>query len=403
VLLFLLWLVALNLRSVSIGVAPVLPLIRAELGISFAEAGALFSLPVVFMGLFAAPGSRLADRVGTRGAVTLSYLLLIAGGALRAWAPNYPTLLGLTAVFSTGIGLAQPSLARLVREEFPAHRATATGVYTTGFICGAIVAASATGPLLAALGPAGWRGTCLVWAGLAAISLLAWVGFAARPRPAPSSSGPEGRPSPRGGAGRQGAGAGYSVWRDRVAWLIALFFLVQGMVFYTANGWLPSYYQELGMPLDRVGEPLALFNLAMLPVALCVAYLSDRVGQRRPFLLGGSLLFLGGHLGLLLAPLDPWPLWMITMGVGTASVFAIALVLPIDLLDPRRAAATVSLMLTVGYVGILLGPLALGVLRDLTGLFWVAWLPNVATSVAMLLLALALPETGRGLAGGAAR
>jgi CP family cyanate transporter-like MFS transporter len=403
VLLVLLWLVALNLRTVSIGVAPVLPLIREELGISFAEAGVLFSLPVVFMGLFATPGSRLADRVGTRHAISVSYLLLIAGGALRAWASSYGALLGLTAVFSAGIGLAQPCLARLVREEFPAHRATATGVYTTGFICGAVAAASATGPLLAALGPVGWRGTCLVWAGLAAGSLLAWVACGRRGGAGPAASPSASRPPARGGRGREGVGAGYSVWRDRTAWLIAAFFLAQGLVFYTANGWLPSYYQELGWPLARAGEPLALFNLVMLPVALVVSYWSDRLHRRRPFLLGGSLLFLGGHLGLLLAPQQPWWLWMLTMGVGTACVFAIALVLPIDLLDPRRAAATVSLMLTVGYTGILLGPLALGVLRDLTGVFVLAWLPNVATSVAMLLLALVLPETGRGLRGAAAR
>ncbi|MBX5491340.1 MAG: MFS transporter [Chloroflexi bacterium] len=401
---FLLWLAALNLRTVSIGVAPVLSLIRADLGISFAQAGALFSLPVVFMGLFATPGSRLADRVGTRQAITLSYLLLIAGGALRAWAPGYWSLLAFTAVFSTGIGLAQPSLARLVREEFPARRATATGVYTTGFVCGAIVAASVTGPLLPALGPASWRGTCLVWAGLAAASLVAWLALARRPRSRPAASrglSPSGEAArvPRATGQREWDKGSYAIWRDRVAWLITAFFLAQGLVFYTANGWLPSYYQELGLSVDRAGEALALFNLAMLPVALSVTYVSDRLHQRRPFLLGGSLLFLVGQVGLVVAPLHPWWLWMIAMGVGSSAVFAISLVLPIDLLDPRRASATVSLMLTVGYVGVLLGPLSLGALRDLTGTFLVAWVPNLVTGLAMILLALLLPETGNGLRG----
>lgn len=395
-LLFLLWLVALNLRTVSIGVAPVLSLIRAELGISFAQAGILFSLPVVFMGLFAAPGGRLADRLGTWHAVSLSFLLLIAGGALRALDLGYWWLLMCTVVFSVGIGLAQPSLARLVREGFPHHRASATGVYTTGFVCGAILAASATGPLLAWLGALSWRGTCLVWAALAGLSLVAWLALGGRGRPATRPRAND-QPAPPERSGTEADG--YSIWRDRTAWLITWFFLAQGLVFYTVNGWLPSYYQEEGLPLERVGEPLALFNLAMLPVALSVSYVSDRLGARRPFLIGGSLVFLVGQLGLLLWPLEPLWLWTSLMGVGTACVFAISLVLPIDLVDSRRAAATVSLMLTVGYAGILAGPLALGALRDLTGSFQIAWLPNVAISGAMLVLGLAMPETARGLRG----
>jgi CP family cyanate transporter-like MFS transporter len=285
VLLALMWLVALSMRAVTIGVAPVLSLIRTDLEISFAEAGLLFALPVVLMGLGAEPGVRLANRLGTERAVFVSVALLAAGSGLRAVAPGYWAMLLFTAIFSAGIGLGQPCLARLVRERFPRQRATATGVYTTGFVCGAILAASATGTLLVWLGPDSWRGTCLVWAALAALALIAWVALgpiARAPRSAPLTTARHAAAravdsaKPRTAVGRP------SVWRDGLAWLITLFFLAQGLIFYQLSGWLPTYYQELGFSLEQAGEPLALMNLTMLPVTLVVAYASDRQSRRRP-------------------------------------------------------------------------------------------------------------------------
>jgi cyanate permease len=54
-------------------------------------------------------------------------------------------------------------------------------------------------------------------------------------------------------------------------------------------------------------------------------------------------------------------------------------------------------MFTVGYTGAIVSPLLAGVLRDALGSFEVAFLPTVATGLGMLVIALALPETARGL------
>jgi CP family cyanate transporter-like MFS transporter len=104
-------------------------------------------------------------------------------------------------------------------------------------------------------------------------------------------------------------------------------------------------------------------------------------------------------LGLLVWPQELWWLWALALGASQSTVFALALALPVDLLDPGRGAATLSLMLTIGYAGILGGPLIIGVLRDATNSFTLAWLFTLGIGVVMLLLALALPETGGGLRG----
>ncbi|HEY7066971.1 MAG TPA: MFS transporter [Chloroflexota bacterium] len=424
-------LVSLNLRSMSIGVAPVLSLIREDFAISYAQAGVLFALPIAMMGVWAEPGRRLVDRLGPWRAVALSLALIVIGGGLRAVVPDYWPLLLLTGVFGAGIGLAQPSLPRLVAQWFPTRRALATGIYSAGLTGGAVIAASVTAPLLPVMGALSWRGTCLVWAAFACLSLIVWV--ACGPRGEPNPPGPPSLPG-KGGAGSAGDGAAEGaptpgaagteasagpantsappsfvgkgagglgnpppVWRDKLAWLIALLFLLQSLAFYQLNGWLPSYYQELGLSLGAASVPLAVFNLASLPCNLLASYWSDRVGRRRPFVALAGLLLLAGMAGLLLAPLQPAWLWAALIGGGIGVAFTMALALPTDLLDPRRAGPTVSLMFTVGYTGAIVSPLLAGVLRDALGSFEVAFLPTVATGLGMLVIALALPETARGL------
>jgi MFS transporter, CP family, cyanate transporter len=407
--LALMCLVSLNLRSVSVGVSPVLPLVREEFAVSYALAGVLFALPIAMMGLWAEPGRRLVERWGPWRAIALSLLLLVLGGGLRALAPNFWTMLALTALFGAGIGLAQPSLPRLVAQWFPARRAFATGVYSAGLTGGAVLGASLTALLLPLFGALSWRGTCLVWAAFAAVGLAAWLTLGPRrgsPPPIPRIVEPETEPtaalsSPpfRRREGGPGGVGPTPIWRDRVAWLITLLFLLQSMGFYQLVGWLPSYYQELGLSLEAASVPFTVLNLASLPCGLLASYFSDRVRQRRPFVAAGALMLLVGMAGLLLTPLHPAWLWTALAGGGIGIVFTLALALPTDLLDPRRAGPTVSLVFTVGYGAALVSPLLAGVLRDVLGSFTLALLPTVATGVLMLATAAALPETARGLRG----
>jgi MFS transporter, CP family, cyanate transporter len=175
------------------------------------------------------------------------------------------------------------------------------------------------------------------------------------------------------------------------------------MGFYQLVGWLPSYYQELGLTLEAASVPFTVLNLASLPCGLLASYWSDRARRRRSFVAAGALMLLAGMAGLLLTPLYPAWLWTALAGGGIGIVFTLALALPTDLLDPRRAGPTVSLVFTVGYGAALVSPLLAGVLRDALGSFTLALLPTVGTAIAMLITAIALPETARGLHGSASR
>ena len=80
-------LAGLNLRGAIAAVGPVLPDVRADLGLSPTAAGLLTTLPVLCFGAFAPVAPRLARRIGLETAVAGSLVLLAAGIALRLLTP----------------------------------------------------------------------------------------------------------------------------------------------------------------------------------------------------------------------------------------------------------------------------------------------------------------------------
>ena len=85
-----LFLVTLALRPQVIGVGPLLPQIRDDLGISHGVAGLLSTIPVLCMGLFAPAGPWLARRLGQGDAKSVSRFALAGGAAGIAAAFNTP-------------------------------------------------------------------------------------------------------------------------------------------------------------------------------------------------------------------------------------------------------------------------------------------------------------------------
>ena len=154
VLLTLLALVGANLRTVMLGVPPVLPLLQRDLDLSHTATGFVISLPVLVMGGMAWASGRLADRFGGRVTVAAGLLLLAAGSALRGvWAAAVPLYL-FTGILSLGVAIAQTALPVLVRQWFPRQIGLASALYTDGLIVGEAVAAGVTLPLMRVwLGP----------------------------------------------------------------------------------------------------------------------------------------------------------------------------------------------------------------------------------------------------------
>jgi CP family cyanate transporter-like MFS transporter len=372
-LLVALFLSALALRPQIVGVGPLVPEIQDDLGISHAVAGLLGTIPVLCMGLFAPPAPWLLGRVGSRAAIGAAIALIGIAGVARALVPGALGVILLTFPVGIGIGLAGALMPVAVKERFPGRPALATGIYTAGINTGAAIAAAVAVPLAAAT--AGWRDSLLVLsvaaAGLAAVWLV----------------------QTRGGPAhlRTGIRPPHLPLGSRVAWTLVAMFALLATGYYGLNSWLPDSYQERGWGEDSAGALLAVLNVASIFGGLLIAWLADRTGSRRLWLVTSSAVQVGSIAGVILLPGGGW-VWAAVFGAANGGLFALVMTLPLDVAEgPAQVGAVAALMLGAGYCLGALSPLALGAIRDASGTFTSAlW---VVAGTATLFLALSATLT----------
>src|SRR6266852_2198458 len=171
------WLTGFNLRVILFAIAPSLPAIRSELGLSFSATGSITSVAVLILGLASIPGALLATRYGARRLVSVCGIGLTMFTFSLTLPPAVFWVFAGTALLTLSISLAQPPLAVLIRRWFPDAIARAGNLYGNGLLMGSVLGGSLS-PYLS--GAIGWRGTFLVWAAVAGIGVLLWTRFTPR-------------------------------------------------------------------------------------------------------------------------------------------------------------------------------------------------------------------------------
>ncbi len=371
-------LAALALRPQLVGIGPLLPEIGDDLGMSHAASGALPTIPVLCMGLFALPAARLAARWGTRRAVAACLAGIAVAGLARAAAPGAALLVLWTVPIGIGMGLCGALLPVAVKERFSGRPALATGIYTTGIQIGAVVSALAVVALAAA---GSWRLALAVLGGAAALVTAAWLaldrGRTAEPPRAPALA--ELR----------------AVARAPVVWRLIGAFALMTVVYYGLISWLSEAYVEKGWDEAPAAGLVAVVSFAQIPGSLLVAWLGGgrrRRADRRPLLRAAAVTGAVAVAGLAAVPAGAWA-WAFLAGLGVGTLFALLLTLPLDLSpDPTQAGAIAAVMLTGGYTSAALTPVVLGALRDATGSFSTALHVLAGTAVVLLAAVLLLPR-----------
>src|SRR5215475_9313272 len=109
-LLPLLWLAGVSMRVTVLAVPPVIPLIRADLGMSETQVGLLISLPLVMLAMGAIPGSLLIARLGATVTLIAALLVTALAGAGRGAASDVGILYLTSLVMGVGVAVIQPSI-----------------------------------------------------------------------------------------------------------------------------------------------------------------------------------------------------------------------------------------------------------------------------------------------------
>ncbi len=372
-------LVAIDLRPGIVSIGPILPAIREEFRLSHAGASLLTTIPDLLMGLLALPTPWLARRFG-RDAVILCALVLLSVCTLaRAFAPNTVTLLFTTAGVGAGIAIAGALIAGFIKANFPTRAPVLMGIYATSLSFGSTLSAAATGPIAQAA-PRGWRFASGCWSILGITAILAWAVVTVHERrlklsiskTVPHVSLP---------------------LRNKTAWLVALFFALNNLLFYALLAWTAPMFREYGKSPAGAGLLLASFTAAFMfgnPIFGALSKSHDRRG----WLAVCALLTAAGLVPLALAPnLAPF-VWVPLAAFGLGGGFTLGMTLPLDnTISVHEVNVWNAFVLTVGYLVAAAGPLIVGVMRDATGTFRLPiWILVVLTGAMLALTPLLQPH-----------
>lgn len=360
-------LIAFNLRPVFGSLSVVLPEIMRDTGLSATGASLLTTLPILCLGLFAAPAPALARRFGAERTL-LGALLLICIGTLLRGLGTLPMLFIASALAGAGIAISNVLLPGLVKRDFPERAAMMTGLYTLVICAGASSATAFTVPLEHHVFAGAWAPALASWALPAGIVLLLWLPFAL--------SGPR----HTGGAARPSG----SLRRSALAWQVTGFMGLQSALAYIVMGWLAPILRERGVDSADAGYVVAVSILAQLITCLITPSLAARCKDQRGLAVGLAVLILAAMLALIFAPLGGRWFWAVLLGCGQGGSFALALSLIVMRTPNIAVTAQLSAMAQGwGYVLAAFGPLLAGLLRGWTGGFESSALLLVVVAIGM--------------------
>jgi CP family cyanate transporter-like MFS transporter len=344
-------LVALNLRIALSSVPAVESSIADATGWSAAVIGALTQLPVLCMGAFALLVPRIAGRIGRRPTVALALALITVALVMRL-AALVPGVLHLSAlVAGIGIALAGGLVPSIVREQLPGAVGWATGLWTAAMMAGAALGGALTAPLAEATS---WQVALALWAIPAALALAVWWLVEDRADPAPDADAP-----------RANVRLADLPWRDRRAWSLTLYLLLNSVVFYTCLAWLAPSYVDRGLTENAAGVLFGLFTGAQIAGALVMPRMAERLPGPR-VLYAASLAVVAVTLVLIgwlpeLAPAVVVSAFGAVLGGG----FAMGLALLSQWAGDASASARLTAMaFSVTYLTASFGPLLAGVMLD---------------------------------------
>ena len=332
-------------------IAPVAPLVVADLGITYAQLGLLIGLYLLPGTVLALPGGLLGQRFGNRRVALLGLCLMVMGGLVTASSHSlWPAGAGRLLSGAGGV-LLNLILAKMTAEWFAGKEiSTAMGVMLTSWPFGLGLGAALFGAVGAA---SSWR--VVQHAGVAlAAGAFVLVALLCRDAPGVGVTGAALRflpnLSPRGWALALSAGA---------AWMLF------NVSFIVMVGFGPGLLHARGATLGQAGFLVSLaIWVSVISVPLGGA-LVDRTRRPDLAIVVGCMLTAGTFAAMPL--IGPPVAWLLLAGVvvGLAPGAMVAL-LP-GSVPPAQLAAALGIFYATFYLGMaVMQPLA-GLLLDITG------------------------------------
>ena len=355
-------LIGLNLRPIMAAVGPLLDMLQQDLGLSSTQASLLTTLPVLLMGVCALAGPWLQRWIGEVRGIALGMLFIVLASAARLVIDSSVGMIASAAVAGTGIAMVQALMPAWLKRHHPLRAGSLMGLFTTGIMGGAVLAAAGAAPA-ADLG--GWRVVLGIAMLPALLALIAWLRFA--------------------GGRQRHADVPVLPYRSRKAWMLLVYFGIGTSAYTLVLAWLPVYYIDLGFSAAHGGYLLGAVSAMEVVAGLAVSALVHRFPDRRPLLSGVLTLILAGLGCLIVAPVSLMLPAVVLVGLGIGALFPLSLIATLDHAEsPAQAGALLAFVQGGGYAIAALMPLLAGVIRDPSATLQWAWICMLAGMLVVL-------------------
>jgi MFS family permease len=348
---------------VSFALPVLLPFVKADFHLTFAQAGLLSNFSFVGSFLTIALAGWAVDALGDRLIIVLGGIVSGLAALLCAAAPTRLVLLAALLVMGVGSAMPTPAGSVAVRSAFPIQlRGTVMSIRQTGVPIGGFVAALIL-PSIAI--SAGWRAALAAAGGVSiAIGLVAFTIYRSGPRAVRA----------------QGDGGSLLHVLTRDLTITA----TSGILLVASQTCLLTYLivyliHDRGQTVTTAALFLGLAQLAGAAGRVFWGLVSDRFmrGRRRPALLLAGGTGVVASLSLAMLPGNaPFPLVVVAIlacAVGAVGWNGVQIALLSELAKPGSEGRSVGLGLMIQFPGILIGPFLFGLLVDMTGSFRPAW------------------------------
>ena len=366
-------LVGANLRVPLTSAGALVSFIRDDFGISNALAGAITTLPLIAFALLSPFAPKIANKIGMERTIAISLALLIIGILIRS-AGAIELLFTGTLLVGLGIAFGNVLIPGIIKMNFPFKIGLMTGLYAIVMnVFGAL--GSGLSIPIATSGSFGWRGSLVIWSGLALITLLIWLPQLMKKHDAKKK------------INNQKIGG---MLRSPLAWKITVFMGAQSLIFYTLITWLQTILTANGYDIHLAGWGVFIFQFASIPFTFIIPVIADRMKNQVMLAFVSSGLILAGIIGLLAGLSELSILWVVFLGVGNGSAFSLSMMFfTLRTKDGYEAAELSGMAQSLGYLLAAVGPVLVGGLQDITG-SWTLPLSMMALfAIVMLIMGVA--------------
>jgi len=335
--------------------APILPLLIIQLGLTHSEAGALGSMLFVSYALILFPAGILGDLLGPRAIITIGALLSAAMNILFSYSMSFPSMLAIQFVNGLGQGMAWGPLTRLMANWYPRERMS--------FVMSLLSIPPALGPP-AAYVLTGYLASFYSWKTAfqvpSVILTMTSLIFVLLARDGPSSS------SRNLSWSRK---AFLELLRKREIWLVGVTYLMLSGAIRGLLVWLPTFLVErTGMTLMTASVLGGVVSLPGIPSMFVGTWVSDvKLHGRKSIVIATSLLAPIPILLSLLFVRDQMTLLALISSLFTLfySAGGLYFAYPSILVPTGQVGAGSGLIDMLGYVGNFLGTMAIGIVVDI--------------------------------------